>query len=132
MRRKSCDNCRDGIACRACGAKLKPLPGLLSERDYALLLAVIDGSDRKYTPKVVDTVMAVLGVERRPAISALQRLRLKLRKLLETAGDAPAGASNGTPEAPADPMSAREEIMRRAKAGEISYDEALAMLEAQR
>lgn len=120
--RKSCDNCREGIACRACGARLKPLPGLLSARDYKLVLALIDGSDRKYAPKVLDTIALVL--DSKDPKSALQRLRIKLRHLLRETEreDAP-------PVPPADPQEAQEAIMRRARVGEITYEEAIAEIE---
>jgi len=123
--KKSCDNCRDGIACRACGARLKPLPGLLTARDYTLVLALIDGSDRKYAPKVLDTVATVLKAK--DPKSALQRLRIKLRHLLKESERFEQGKSRLDP--PDDPEEAREAIMRRAKAGEISYDEAIAEIE---
>ena len=132
MNRKSCENCTDGIRCRACGSELRPLPGLLSGRDYLLVLALIDGSDRKYAPRVLDTVAQVLKLKRGSAKNALHRLRAKLRQLLE----AEAAAGEGTRKrkaAPAkDPVQACERIKRRAKAGEISWDQAIQEMEALR
>lgn len=128
-RRKSCENCREGIACRACGAALLPLPGLLSARDYTILLALIDGSDRKYAPKTLDAVATVLGCEKAVAKGRLQRLRHKLRGLLKTAQKGTGGRVDGKSELPTDPAAAREEIMRRAKAGEIPFEEAMQLVE---
>ena len=123
MNRKSCDNCREGIRCRACGAVLKPLPGLLTARDYTLMLALIDGSDRKYPCRTVDTVRTILRSKDPKA--ALYRLRVKLRRLLAASQSKPQAAGQV---AAGDPESAREEILRRAKAGEFDWDEAETML----
>lgn len=124
--RKSCQNCSGGVTCRTCGATLRPAPDLLDGRDYKLMLTLIDGSDRKYAPKTLETVKAVFGVSENTARSALHRLRLKLRQLLAEAErrDAPATAS----EPSARPLSSREEIMRQFKAGALSPDEAERLL----
>lgn len=128
MNRKSCENCKDGIVCRSCGAPLFPRPGLLTARDYKLMLALIDGSDRKYAPKTLATVATVFGIEEKNAKAALHRLREKCRHLLRVSERGLPSASDVVDVA-ADPATAREEIMRRAKAGEISYEQAIELIE---
>lgn len=125
-RRKWCDNCREGIACRACGSPLVPLPALLTARDYTMLLALIDGSDRKYAPKVLDTVSTVLKCDRARAKGALQRLRIKLRRLLKRSQVTTGRASRK--KTVEDAATTAEEITRQAKAGEISWEEAEELL----
>ena len=125
MRRKSCDNCREGVTCRACGAPLLPIPALLTPQDYTALLTAIDGSDRKYAPKILDALAALWKCERENAKARLSRLRAKLRGLLAESQRKTSIAPGAQASAPPD----REEIMRRAKTGEISYDEALKLLE---
>jgi len=110
------------VTCRACGATLAPLPALLTARDYTIMLALIDGSDRKYAPKTLDTVAQVTG-SKAPK-EALKRLRAKLRRLLVVSQE-----TTTSPGAPASAPPDREEIMRKAKTGEISWDEALKLLE---
>ena len=122
----SCAYCKTGIRCRQCGAISLPLPSSLTPRDYTLMLTLIDGSDRKYAPKVLDTVMTVFRLKARSsAKDALQRLRIKLRRMAEKSVEAEVTVSEDDGQLPQDSDQARQEIRWGAMAGEISWDEAM-------
>lgn len=127
--RKSCESCRDGVPCRVCGGTLRPAPELLCERDYELMLALIDGSDRKYAPTTLEAVRAVFGVSETTTKSALHKLRLKLRRLLQEAErqDRPAARTEQTTQVSPETLT-RKEILRRFRVGVLSPDEAERLL----
>jgi len=127
-RRRSCENCREGIRCRACGALLLPAPGLLTARDYETLLGMIDGSDRKYPRSPLDTLAALRNCDRTAAKNQLQRLRAKLRRLLRVKRQVAVPVAKEGRTQPDAPVDTGEDIMRRAKVGELDWDEAERML----